>query len=57
MWCDGSPCDFCDEYGSDYCKLICGNPCYGCPDWDETYFRCTSNGGCSTDHTSGEASI
>lgn len=40
------PCDYCDAHGSWYCRNICGNPCYGCPDYSEEIEDCTSNGAC-----------
>lgn len=41
-----SPCDYCESYGSEYCRWICGNPCYGCLDWDEEKLECKSDGAC-----------
>lgn len=40
------PCDYCDAHGSWYCRNICGNPCYGCPDYSEEIEDCTSDGAC-----------
>ena len=43
---DYSPCDYCESSGSEYCRLICGNPCYGCSDWDDEKLECKSDGAC-----------
>lgn len=40
-------CDICEEMGLKDC-MNCefGNPCLGCPDYNEKNYTCTSNGAC-----------
>ena len=50
----GDICEYCNEHDSWYCRNICGNPCYGCPDYSHEIEGCTSDGACAQSDTKEE---